>query len=66
MLVGRLTRRNGTSASIGVVTSTMMYGATIFSTNGFCVITAASTSPSVDPIASPIRNSCSVTQRWCP
>ncbi len=40
-----------------------MYGATTFSTNGFCVITAARISPMVDPIAKPMRNSCSVTQR---
>src|SRR5919106_3907922 len=45
-----LRRRNGTTAIIGVVTMAMMYGATTFSTKGFCVITAASTRPIVEPI----------------
>ena len=44
-------RRNGTSAIIGVVTMIRMYGAITFSANGFCVISAASTSPIADPIA---------------
>ena len=54
-------RRNGTNASIGVVTMIRMYGVMIFSANGFWVISAASTSPIVEPIASPARNSMPVT-----
>ena len=56
-------RRNGTSAIIGVVTMIRMYGAITFSANGFWVISAASTSPIEAPIAYPARNSYIVTQR---
>src|SRR3981081_2036882 len=55
-------RRNGTHASIGVVTMIRTYGAITFSTKGLSVTSAASTSPIVDPIASPERNSIVVTQ----
>src|SRR5712671_5826278 len=54
-------RRNGTSAIIGVVTMISTYGAITFSTNGLRVTSAASTSPIVEPIASPERNSIVVT-----
>ena len=50
-------RRNGTSASIGVVTMIRTYGAMIFSAKGLRVKSAASTRPIVEPIASPERNS---------
>src|SRR5262245_43236288 len=54
-------RRKGTNASIGVVTMIRMYGAMIFSANGFWVNNAASTRPTTEPIASPATNSIAVT-----
>src|ERR1041384_226303 len=54
-------RRKGTNASIGVVTMIRTYGAMIFSRNGFWVNSAASSRPTVEPIARPARNSIPVT-----
>src|SRR5437763_17102110 len=49
-------RRNGTSASIGVVTMIRTYGAMFFSANGLRVKSAARMWPNVEQYASPARN----------
>ena len=48
---------SGTKANIGVVTNSRMYGVTIFSTNGNCVMTAASMKPIEAPIMNPTASS---------
>src|SRR5699024_8796634 len=55
--------KNGTSANIGVVTMTMIYGAISFSTFGRRVNTAASTIPIVEPIVNPTINVTTVVRR---
>ncbi len=62
MMRGSLPKPNrrmssGTSASIGVVTSSKMYGVTTFSTKGNWVMTAAMTKPIAPPIAKPTKSS---------
>jgi hypothetical protein len=51
---------SGTSAIMGVVTRSRMYGVMIFSISGTWVITAARMSPMLAPMANPLNSSIKV------